>query len=665
MFTLLKRLHQAFTSRVTAYFRKREIVRVLRATHMVELAQTPVHQHPQLIAQQRHEIEGIRAGKLPLVNRRTLANTGLPITFTRINAPVAKQTPLSMRRFSRTPVPSRAINLVKAGLLGLNWEIRAIEGKANPDNPDVKARINIATDCMNKPNDDDSFRTWIEQVLNDYLIFGMGCTETQANPFDNRPVKMWAVDGNTIQIVGQWKESEKDILPRYVQQLPYTTATNQGVMLFDDELMCIRDNIATDSPFGFGCLEIAYKCIADLLGAQRQAGNAASDQLGRSIFWWSGAVAPQAMTDLRDYIQGELEGAARLGMIGGAPKPDLIETNPTQPNDLLLPWHEMLIRMIGNSFNLSGMALGIERDVNRNTGEVLDDKDFRSAVVPVAKRFQEAITRRIIHVKMGWDDLELVFKGTEDPDMETKLAIQQARYQANAMTGNDMNVEMGYKKIDSPFADITSIECQFLMAYIAKLPAQVNPNAPPMLPGGPGQPPMGQPPMGQPAPGGGGFKPKPPVGVKQLSLPKPGPLKLPMSANELLGMNKTYLRALQYASVLPKSSIVLADAMEADQPGVLKELSDEVWDYFEELAEREIDKSKSRKATLSKKWTDLAKKRYGRDAKRYKNLHEHGGFFGLPLSSAAASSPVKAPRKVGNRQQIGGRQKKVKTGLRY
>jgi hypothetical protein len=655
VFTWIKTLHQAVIARLTAYWRKREVVQVLKVTHLQDLTNSPVSLHPLIRAQHAVEIDGIMAGRLNMVDRRTVANTGLPISFTRVNTPVAKQTPITLRRFSRTPVPARAINLTKAGLLALQWKVRAIEGIADSDDPDVMRRCQIVTNCLQKPNNDDSFRSWIEQILTDFLVYGMGCSETQANPFDDRPVKMWPTDANTIQIVTRWTEDMADQLPRYVQMLPFTTTTQSGVQLFDDELWTIRDNIATDSPFGTGCLEIAYRSVIDLLGAQRMAGIAGSDQLGRQIFWWSGAIPPTTMQDMRGYLQNELEGMARVGMVGGGPKPEVITIDPVSIEDLLLPWQEMLIRMIANSFNISPLALALERDVNKSTGEVMDDRDFRSCIVPVAKRFQESLTRHIIHKKCGWEDLEFVFLGTEDPDTQTKLEILEARYQASAITGNDMNEALGYKRIDSPFADMTQIELVILQASVQGMQQQAAAAQQQQQPGlqHPGMP-QGNTfsqPAGLAAPSSKVQSPT----VPKVTVPKAPKVAVPkiprlggaLSAAAIADMSKAYIKALQLSRVLPKSTIVLADEMEQEQPGVLQQLTDEVWEYFEHLAELEIENSKTKKATLSKKWLGLAKKRYSKDAKRLKDLQKNGGLESLApvTASGTTQKPVKSPRR--------------------
>jgi hypothetical protein len=633
VFTVLKELHIGLKARFASYWRKREILQVQRVLHLQDLATSPVNMHPLIRAQHKVEIDAIRAGKLTVVNRRTATNTGIPLTMTRVNTPVQKNSPISLRQFSRTPVPARAINLIKAGLLALPWDVQIIEGKGDANDPDVVARIQIARDCLNKPNNDNSFRDMCEALLTDFLVFGMGVAEVQANPFDDRPVLFWPTDASTIQMVPLWTEQHADTMPRYAQTNPINPAA--PTLLFDEELMVIRDNISTDTPFGTGCLEIAYQSVSYLLSAQRMAGIAGADQLGRTLFWWAGTIAPSSMADMRSYLQGELEGMARIGMVGGGPKPDVIEVKPTSADDLLLPWHEMLIRMIALSFNMSAMALNVTNDVNRAVGTVLSDMDFRTAIVPVAKRFQESFTRRIIHRQMGFSDLQMVFLGTEDPDLESKLEMLTSLYGSSGETPNGMRKALGMKPLSTPFADLPQIEMILVQAAATSMTkppaAPTDPTDPTTAPGGFGDGSGG---FSQPAgkadstPGAGGplTSPKAP-GLKapkspmppKMAAPKAPKLKL-FSADLVASMSPAMLRAMQLSSALPKSGISLAQDMEDEQPGILQEMSEQLWEYIESLAEHEISKSKSRKGNLNKKWTNLAQKRYGKSAKRVKSL---------------------------------------------
>jgi len=67
-----------------------------------------------------------------------------------------KPTPYNLRRFARTPVPRRAINMIKGAMVSLVWDIEPIEDAAVDDAEEQRERIRIAKKIFGHPNNDDS-----------------------------------------------------------------------------------------------------------------------------------------------------------------------------------------------------------------------------------------------------------------------------------------------------------------------------------------------------------------------------------------------------------------------------------------------------------------------------------------------------------------------------
>jgi len=1080
MIEILRRMHNSFRARLLKHYRTKEVVRVFQISHAQELKDLPYHQWPAVQARQTQEIAAVKAGRLDIVDRKSWAWPFIPATINRLATPLMKATPYALRRMSRTPVPRRAINLIKNALIGQAWDVQPIDGVAVLDSDKERdARIRIAKKIFTHPNNEDSFQTWMEQGLEDLLIFGSFSTELSLTPDPERPIKMWAVNTESIRIFPNWAESLSQDYPHYAQ-MTGLKGERGAVLFYDDELMYVRDNIATDTPFGTGKMEVGFRSITDFLGVQDMSGRAGTDQVHKTWLWWeqpqcfddqtevlttrgwvpwSGTldtdcfatrsadgkfewqqctalhkkhykgnlvqfqnrnlriqvtpnhrmfgrykysgrqdgkhiyyfgdeqfaqacdvistvankpgkgskisvgsdiarmttrkpkchidrpdpnckrcrnrlvmrryydriyqgIAPgqsskktpadfviparskwvdgvlpaekftvgkwefdwqdwaaflgiwmaegstsgnmhaarlkkkqgvkepgyiaaiaasadgnafahqkkhctdihtfkvivaqsskansekyQAIKSLMDkmnlpyythgnaftftcrdiwehlaqfgnkytkwvpdyikdapsdvistfvhwacigdgwlrgnkgargyfttsrkladdlqelfqkigssasigrsnahvdkhgrcispgysvieqtteeislmpsayrpgrgmckpqlvpydgmvycatvpnstlycrrngyafwsgnseaayqivrrHIQNELEGQAKISIVGGMKKPEVIEVQPTVESDLLLGWQEVLIRMIGNAFDLSAMALGVEHDVNRAVGEVLDDRDHRSAVVPMGKRLAEALTTRVLHNKLHWYDIEFVYLNLDDPDMVTKLDMLTRMYSANAETPNGIRIGMGKQPLDSPFADLTQFECMLLNVQAqvyaqeeaAKTQQEMQPPAPPAGPGGPSGPgqgpgttpavngppqksiPPGQapgkkglPPGQQPpttAPGGpGGQKPlkiKPKVASPtKLSLPKFPISGTAYTAMELAEMPVDQLRNLFDQEQMPPVKNVMHD-MENQEPGILEQLSEETKEFFEERKQKE------------------------------------------------------------------------------
>jgi hypothetical protein len=199
----------------------------------------------------------------------------------RLNQLVYKATPRNLRYFSRTPYPRRAINAIKNPIKLLQWDVAPIDGVEW--NSELKKQAELATVCFQNPNEADDFQSFIEQVIEDYLI-GAGAVETQIGNDTIRPLWMWPVDGLSIQIYPDWDGTAST--PRYAQTLGYGSEFGGGetTWLRDDELMYLRPNPNTATPFGFGPLEIAFNSIARLLSVGEFAGNVAGN--ARPTFWY-------------------------------------------------------------------------------------------------------------------------------------------------------------------------------------------------------------------------------------------------------------------------------------------------------------------------------------------------------------------------------------------
>ena len=80
----------------------------------------------------------------------------------------------------------------------------------------------------------------------------------------------WAVDGASIRMNARW-DGQPDTA-RYAQAAPGQLEAN-AVDLRDDQLMYVRMNPRSFTPFGLGPLEVAFETVNQFLTAHRFAGN--------------------------------------------------------------------------------------------------------------------------------------------------------------------------------------------------------------------------------------------------------------------------------------------------------------------------------------------------------------------------------------------------------
>jgi HK97 family phage portal protein len=359
-----------------------------------------------------------------------------------------KPTAANLRRFAETPVVRRAINVVKDKIASMDWQVRVRRDYSEVEVEDALARLKVLRRCLEEPNVSDSFRVLWEQVLEDLLVGGFGAVEMEATGDTKRPFHLWAVDGATIQIDAKWNgDPEK---PRYAQA---TGRLGQEALvpLLDDELMYVRLNPRTYTPFGLGRLEVAFETVNQLLSANRYAGRLASNSVVQYALWLNEAT-PEQHDRLIRWWQDEIEGTGRVPLLSCEQKPEVLRFAGGTDADLRLEWQEMLIRLIANAFDLPPMMLGLESDVNQSTAGEMADEAFQSAVVPVAKLLAEHITRDLFAKKLGWREFEFCFNDLESRDEMQELQIQTTLLGAGVLTVNEVRAMRGLGPLDEAVA---------------------------------------------------------------------------------------------------------------------------------------------------------------------------------------------------------------------
>ena len=404
--------------------------------------------------------------------RRTSALPSIFNSYGPLNDAMPKPTPYNLRRFSETPIARRAINCIKDRIAGMRWRVQPRQGYSLEAIPDGAKRVRLLTDNFDAPNPDDSFRTFAEQVLEDIIVGGYGAIEVQLRPgwsdaeqnphpstgsgqaFSQTtremghpasrtngsapaqimPLVLWPVDGASIRMNLDWDGSAQS--QRYLQVGDQSGPKSQ-IKLDDDELIYIRLNPRTFTPFGLGRLEVAFETINAFMGAHRYASRLASNTVVQYALWLQD-LTPEHHERLIRWWQDEIEGTGKVPILSAESKPEVLRFGGGTDADLRLQWQEFLLRVVADAFDLPPFYLGVERDVNRSTAEEYNDLAFRQAIVPTARLLAESLTRDAIAKKLGWTDLEFVFAELDTSDPLEEAQIQQILLQNGVLTVNEV-----------------------------------------------------------------------------------------------------------------------------------------------------------------------------------------------------------------------------------
>jgi HK97 family phage portal protein len=360
-----------------------------------------------------------------------------PVQFPGRHLP--KPTPVNLRRFAETPVVRRAINVIKDRIAAMDWQVRVRRGVNPKDVTSLTKKLQGLRRVLEEPNAVDSFRTLIEQAIEDALTGGFGAIEMAQTGDEDRPAMLWAVDGASIRINGRWDGDAET--PRYAQAMPGQLESS-AVELLDNQLMYIRTNPRSFTPFGLGPLEVAFETVNQFLSAHRFAGKLAANAVAQYALWLNEATPTQHDRLIR-WWQDEIEGTGRVPLISTEQKPEVLRFAQGTDADLRLAWQEFLIRMVANAFGLPPLMLGLEADVNQSTASEMADEAFRGAISPLAMLLAGHITRDLFGKCIGWREFEFAFNELSARDEKTELAVQVQLLQAGVLTVDEVRAMRG------------------------------------------------------------------------------------------------------------------------------------------------------------------------------------------------------------------------------
>ena len=349
-----------------------------------------------------------------------LSSIFAPFRATGVQTALPKPTAANLRRFAETPVARRAINCIKDRIACMDWRIEPRQGAPEDTAGDRAARIAALTSAFETPNESDSFRTLMEQVIEDVLVGGFGAAEIDTTGDAAMPVRLYPVDGASIQVNAQWSGDPND--PRYAQ-VTGKLGKDSITPLRDDELMYIRLNPRSHTVFGLGKVEIAFEAISSFLQAHRYAGRLASNSVVQYALWLNERT-PEQHERLIRWWQDEVEGTGRVPVLSSEQKPEVLRFAGGTDADLRLEWQQFLLTMIANAFDLPAMLLGVTQDVNRSTAQEFANEAFQSAVVPLARLVADHLTRDVIVKRLGWSDLRFIWSELESRDEMVEVEIQ-------------------------------------------------------------------------------------------------------------------------------------------------------------------------------------------------------------------------------------------------
>jgi HK97 family phage portal protein len=307
------------------------------------------------------------------------------------NQPSIKRTPTNLRTLSESPIPRRAINVIKDGIAKLEWSVTAINDSDQEKHQEIGS---IISNVLRKPNQTDSFRLWLEQIVEDMLVASAGSSEIAKAGDKLRPLRIFPVDTFSIELYANW-DGKRDS-NRYAQRI-----NGKYVPLTDSEMMYIRMNPRTNTPFGLSPLETVWESANNFIDTHRSSGKQTKNSFLRKLLNLGKGADSKAVQAYRAYWDAEVQGRGMMPIIGGE-NPSVLDLGATDDKALYIEWQRFLIEVIAVAFGISPKKLGQTKDVNRSTADSEDD-DTDATIQSIADTIAEHINNEIIEgqFKMG------------------------------------------------------------------------------------------------------------------------------------------------------------------------------------------------------------------------------------------------------------------------
>lgn len=339
-----------------------------------------------------------------------------------------------------------AINVRKSQVSSAEWDIVPYNSDVQVDNKRVAKRIKDLFDTPNASTD--SFRSFIEPVIEDLLVLDAGCIEKVRN-LRGETVQIWAVDGGTIRVSAIWDGDPRE--PRYFWYPDY----QERARWLNVEFIYMMSSPRTYTPIGLAPLESLKNTIDAELGGheynRRQVQAAAPD----GILDLGEGARPEQVDEFKNYWLSEVAGRGAMAFLGGTKNAQFIPFRTSNREMQFLEWQQYLVRKIAAVFGLSPQDLGITFDVNRSTSEIQSEHTEDRGLRPLLALIQDYFTREVVwDPAFGGPENNLAFRFTRLNLKETtsKAAINKmALAGAPWKTINEARKEDGREPLGSEY----------------------------------------------------------------------------------------------------------------------------------------------------------------------------------------------------------------------
>jgi len=370
---------------------------------------------------------------------------GSIVPFTTINGKkhvTPKPNALAVRNFAKNnAIVRRCINVIKDAIAKKKLEIYDVDGN---DNVVLKE---IFTNLFAHPNSEDTARTFRVAITEDLVSGDCGCIELAKSGNPSRPMALFSVDGFSMEFV-----LGNDVI-KFAQRQSngYSSFPSQSRYYAGDEILYLKKQVFTNTPYGLSPIESAWDYIRALTNAFSYSTEIASNALPKYMANIQG-MSPELLNAYRAYFMQDCMGTPNLPLVS-AEGIESVQIAPISEEATFKTYQEFIIGIIALEFNIPPEKVAIAKSNDRSTIDEINENMLQECIIPYCDVIEEAFNTIID--KTGYSDKVAARFIHEETLAQRKMKQDMATdaYQKDLTTANEARGILGLPPVADEYGD--------------------------------------------------------------------------------------------------------------------------------------------------------------------------------------------------------------------
>lgn len=370
-----------------------------------------------------------------------------------------------LRRASMSVAVARiCVTTLKEKVTKTQWIIKSKDPLKEAD----ESKIEELTELLNNPNENDTWRSLLDMIMEDLLVLDYGIIEKTRYPdgklgglhyvdastirpvydeFGNRDIPIEVTDPETHQV--------EEKLVSYVQVMNnsmYGGPESGEIMATwekKDIIEIQQHPQGSMARFGYGLspLESVLSVVNNLLNAENYNGSYFDEgAFPPIIMQLAGQIDQRNLEAYREYMYGELEGNFHRPVImagGGELKVHNLKDSNNRDMQFM-EYTNWLAKLMCAAYGLSPQDIGLTDSVGgKNVAETQADLSSQKGYSSCLELIKEIVNNQIIKKDFGYKDLEFDWVEIDSMDPKIETDIHHIKLTDGSMTLNEVREEDG------------------------------------------------------------------------------------------------------------------------------------------------------------------------------------------------------------------------------